>query len=196
MEQPHLHLASSSPRRREILTVLGLSFSYKGVDIDESRGGVEPVTEMVMRLAREKALAADNDQFEALPVLAADTIVVLGNRVFGKPSGEEDALSMLAALSGSVHKVFTAVALLVGGRVSTAMSETEVRFRDIGRDEARAYWQSGEPAGKAGAYAIQGLGGIFAESLHGSYSGVVGLPVFETAQLLRIGGIDVLPQTN
>jgi septum formation protein len=171
---------------------MGLTFSHAGVDIDETRHKDEAVDDMVMRLAREKAFAADNEKHGQIPVLAADTIVVLGDRVFGKPASKEDALAMLAALSGTAHRVLTAVAVATGDELGTAMSDTEVRFRDINPDEALAYWQSGEPAGKAGAYAIQGLGGIFVESVNGSYSGVVGLPVFETADLLRQAGIEIL----
>ena len=193
MPAPDLHLASSSPRRREILTSLGLTFSHSGVDIDESQQSGEPLTRMALRLAKEKALAAAGVD---LPVLAADTIVTLGDRAFGKPASREACLSMLEALSGKTHRVITGVALSAGGRLETAMSDTAVRFRDIGPDEALAYWQSGEPRDKAGAYGIQGLGGVFVESISGSYSGVVGLPVFETAALLRRAGIDVLLQTG
>jgi septum formation protein len=151
---------------------------------------------MAMRLAREKAFAVDRTQYDNIPVLAADTIVVLGDQVFGKPQSKEDALAMLAALSGTGHRVVTAVALVFDDVLGTAMSVTDVRFRDINPDEALAYWQSGEPAGKAGAYAIQGLGGIFVESIKGSYTGVVGLPVFETADLLSQAGIGVLVTAN
>jgi len=171
---------------------MGLAFSHAGVDIDESRHQHEAVDDMVMRLAREKAFSADQQKHGRIPILAADTIVVLGDRVFGKPASKEDALAMLEALSGSSHRVLTAVAVVTGAELVTAMSDTEVRFRDINPDEALAYWQSGEPVGKAGAYAIQGLGGIFVESIDGSYSGVVGLPVFETADLLRQAGIEIL----
>lgn len=189
MAESDLHLASASPRRREILASLGVQFSFAGVGIDESRAPGEAVQDMVSRLAREKAIAAEAS---GPPVLGADTIVALDDQVFGKPCSEADALQMLNALSGREHRVLTAVALLHGGRLETAISTTVVRFRDIGPDEARAYWQSGEPAGKAGSYAIQGLGGIFVESLHGSYSGVVGLPVYETARLLESAGLAVL----
>jgi len=193
MRKPDLHLASSSARRREILTNLGVSFSYAGVDIDESRSSGEPVADMVLRLALEKAQAANVD---ALPVLGADTIVTLDDQVFGKPASQDDALTMLQALSGSRHQVLTGVACISGDTVATAVSTTEVRFRDIDPDEALAYWQSGEPRGKAGSYAIQGRGGIFVESLSGSYSGVVGLPVYETAALLQGVGIAVLEARN
>jgi len=189
---PVIHLASASPRRREILQSLGVTFSAGGVDIDESRRAGEAVDDMSMRLAREKALAVDPDAHGGLPVLAADTIVVLDDRVFGKPTSKEDALSMLRALSGRSHRVLTAVVLRAGDALFTAMSDTEVRFREIRPDEALAYWQSGEPHDKAGAYAIQGLGGIFVESVEGSYTGVVGLPVFETADLLLQADIRIL----
>lgn len=189
LDQPVLHLASSSPRRREILAALRIPISFAGVDIDESRLPGEAVVDMVMRLACEKAQAADAG---ALPVLGADTIVVLGDRVFGKPGSEQDALEMLHLLSGRAHRVLTAVALISNGRLETALTDTEIRFRDIDPDEALAYWQSGEPEGKAGSYAIQGLGGVFVQSLVGSYSGVVGLPVYETTELLSKAGIPVL----
>lgn len=192
MSGPVIHLASASPRRREILQSLGVTFSAGGVDIDESRRAGEAVDDMSMRLAREKALAVDPDAHGGLPVLAADTIVVLDDRVFGKPTSKEDALSMLRALSGRSHRVLTAVVLRAGDALFTAMSDTEVRFREIRPDEALAYWQSGEPHDKAGAYAIQGLGGIFVESVEGSYTGVVGLPVFETADLLLQADIRIL----
>lgn len=194
MPDPELHLASSSPRRRDILTVLGIRFTASGVDLDESRRVGEPVAEMAERLARAKAMAAEC--LPGLPVLGADTVVVAGDRLFGKPVSKAAALTMLAALSGNSHRVITAVALLHGGEVHTALSETGVWFRDIHPDEAVAYWQSGEPQGKAGAYAIQGRGGAFVTRIDGSYSGVVGLPVFETARLLQIAGIDILARPS
>lgn len=194
MIDPCLYLASASPRRREILDALGIRFIHGGVDLDESARDGEGAREMVERLAREKSMAVTAEMARGLPVLGADTVVVLGERVFGKPASAADALEMLSALSGRSHHVLTAVALRAGGDVSTAISDTEVRFRDISRLEARRYWQSGEPRDKAGAYAIQGLGGIFVDAISGSYSGVVGLPVFETAKLLEKAGIDVLDQ--
>jgi septum formation protein len=192
MAVPHLHLASSSPRRRDILTNLGLKFTHAGVDLDESRVDRETVEHMAVRLAREKAAAARPALFD-LPILAADTIVVLGDSVFGKPSSMDDALRMLDSLSGKLHRVLTGVAVRLGDDIRVALSDTEVEFREISPDEALRYWQSGEPDGKAGAYAIQGIGGLFVASIRGSYSGVVGLPVFETATLLGQIGIDVLP---
>ena len=187
MNAPVLHLASESPRRRDILAAMGLAFTHGGADIDETRRPGESPVAMVERLAREKAEAVTSE----LPVLGADTVVVLGHTVFGKPGSAEDALAMLAALSGQTHRVITAVALRRQGNTVVDRSETRVRFRDIDPDEARAYWHSGEPAGKAGAYAIQGIGGVFVAWIEGSYSGVVGLPVFETARLLDAAGIRI-----
>ena len=187
-----LHLASASPRRREILQSLGLHFTFAGVDVDEQRLDGEAGDSMALRLAVAKAKAAELDISQGTVILAADTVVTLGDAVFGKPGSQRDALHMLAELSEQSHSVVTAVAVLHHGELSTAVSESIVRFRAINPDEAAQYWQSGEPRDKAGAYAIQGKGGIFVESLFGSYSGVVGLPVFETARLLRETGIHVL----
>jgi len=170
--------------------MLGLVFSSGGADVDESRQSGESAEEMVLRLAAAKARAIECAESEL--VLGADTAVVLGEEVFGKPQDREDAVATLARLSGNTHRVLTGVALCSAQGVRTALSCTEVRFREIRPDEARAYWQSGEPCDKAGAYAIQGLGGVFVEAISGSYSGVVGLPVFETARLLREAGLRVL----
>ncbi len=189
MNEPVLHLASASPRRRELLSTLGLRFSHGGVDVDESALPGEPPGDMVLRLATVKARTAHDSREDRVPVLGADTAVVLGDRIYGKPASRQDALDMLARLSGRTHQVLTGVALLANDRLDTALSVTAVEFREIRPDEAEAYWQSGEPAGKAGAYAVQGLGGIFVKAINGSYTGVVGLPVFETAELLRRAGI-------
>ncbi len=186
-----LHLASASPRRREILEALGLAFTYGGVDVDESPLPNEPADAMVVRLAVAKAQAAREAGAHGV-ILGADTAVVLGERTFGKPASEREAVAMLGSLSGRTHEVLTGVALLCEGHAATALSRTEVRFRDIDPAEAADYWQSGEPRDKAGAYAIQGKGGVFVAGLCGSYSGVVGLPVFETAQMLSAVGVDVL----
>lgn len=189
MSHPVLHLASSSPRRREILTALGFDFSHAGVDIDEAALPGEPASDMVVRLATLKARSAFDTGDYPMPVLGADTAVILDDRVFGKPASKQDALDMLAELSGRTHRVLTGIAVAAEGALRTALSLTEVEFREIRPDEAAAYWKSGEPAGKAGAYAVQGLGGIFVRSLNGSFTGVVGLPVFETAELLRRAGV-------
>lgn len=194
MDQPVLHLASSSPRRRDILNSIDIAHSFAGVDIDETAHPGVNARDLALRLAREKACAVDLQEYPGLPILAADTVVVVDEQIFGKPTSEDHALAMLAALSGRVHRVLTAVALRRAGDCESRLSETEVWFRDIYPDEARAYWQSGEPIGKAGAYAIQGYGGVFVEKVTGSYSGVVGLPIFETAELLKSAGIHVLPE--
>ncbi|MDX1404707.1 MAG: Maf family protein [Woeseiaceae bacterium] len=184
-----LHLASASPRRRELLAALGYEFTHGPVDIDESELPGEAPADMVLRLAAAKARTAFETGLTGGPVLGADTAVVVGQTVFGKPVSKRDALHMLAQLSGRRHRVLTGVAVLVDGVIDSALSETEVQFREIRPDEAEAYWHSGEPAGKAGAYAVQGLAGIFVSSINGSYTGVVGLPVYETAELLRRAGI-------
>ncbi|MDX1498349.1 MAG: Maf family protein [Woeseiaceae bacterium] len=193
MPRPMLHLASSSPRRRELLATFGFDFTVEGVDLEERRLEGEAPPDMVLRLATAKACAA-REGGQRL-VLGADTAVVLDDRVFGKPADGGDAVAMLTALSGRRHQVLSGVALRAGAAVTTALSVTDVVFRDIRPDEARQYWQSGEPADKAGAYAIQGLGGVFVASIEGSYSGVVGLPIFETAELLRGAGLDVFGTT-
>ncbi len=187
--QLSLCLASSSPRRQEILKALGLEFSVKPVEVDEDRLALETPEQMVLRLAVAKANAADVEA--SCLVIGSDTVVVLGDEVLCKPRDRDDAVSMLLRLSDRRHRVLTGVALRGPAGVQTAVSATDVYFREISRDEALAYWHSGEPRDKAGAYGIQGLGGAFVESIKGSYSGVVGLPVFETARLLRNAGIDV-----
>jgi len=191
---PQIHLASASPRRRDILHSLAVTHSYRGVDIDEQPAANEAPDDLIVRLAREKAMAAQPEDFEDRPVLAADTIVVLDKQIFGKPIDQGHATSMLMALAGRSHCVTTAVALRCGQQVETIVSTTTVKFREIQPDEAAAYWHSGEPVDKAGGYAIQGLGGMFVTSIEGSYSGVVGLPVFETVKLLVGVGIQVLPE--
>jgi septum formation protein len=188
MPVPKLHLASSSPRRSQILESMGLEFTAAGVDVDERRQPGESADIMVVRLAVDKAFAVDPEP--GTVVLAADTAVVLDGEVFGKPADEADCLRMLAALSGCRHEVMTGVAVRSGGSTASVLSVTSVKFREIGPDEASDYWQSGEPRDKAGAYAIQGLAGAFVETITGSYTGVVGLPVLETAELLRAAGIE------
>jgi septum formation protein len=187
-----LHLASASPRRRQILAALGLEHTWSGVDIDETPRAGEAPDRLARRLASAKASAARERGQSARFVLAADTVVALGGQMFGKPASREEALEMLALLSGRSHEVLTAVALSADGRELSALSVTTVKFREIDAAEASAYWETGEPRGKAGAYAVQGKAGIFVESLTGSYSGVVGLPVFETAGLLRQAGFALI----
>ena len=191
MSAPSLILASASQRRKEILDAMGIAFVIRVADVDESLLTGESPADMVLRLASAKA--AENPAGPGEIVIGADTAVVLGKECFGKPADFEDALRMLSALSGQTHQVMTGLAVASAAGVATGLSITDVRFRNIGPDEVRRYWQSGEPQGKAGAYAIQGRGGMFVEAIMGSYTGVVGLPVFETARLLQAAGLDVLP---
>lgn len=187
-ERAVIRLASVSPRRRELLTQIGVPHVITGAHIDETVLPGELPGDYVQRMARSKALAVwQRDQ--SLPVLAADTTVVLDGVIFGKPRDRADGLRMLAALSGRTHEVLTAVALAHAGSVSVRLNESQVHFRELTPAECAAYWETGEPLDKAGAYAIQGRAAVFIDSLHGSYSGVMGLPLFETAELLRAAGV-------
>ncbi|PKM38244.1 MAG: septum formation protein Maf [Gammaproteobacteria bacterium HGW-Gammaproteobacteria-10] len=183
-------LASASPRRQELLTQIGVTFKVFPVDIDETPYLGEMPLSYVRRIAAEKSAVALELSGARLPILAADTAVILDGRIMGKPKDKADCLAMLSFLSGRTHQVFSAVSLR-GFEHWQAVNVTEVSFRDIGEDEIIRYWNSGEPADKAGAYAIQGLGGVFVKSITGSFSGVVGLPLFETAELLAKQGITI-----
>jgi septum formation protein len=189
----HLYLASRSPRRLELLGQLGLRPALVAADVDETPAPGERPKDYVQRIALAKARAgvAALAKAPARPVLAADTAVVVDERILGKPAGADDALAMLGLLSGRGHEVLTAVAV-IGRREQVRLSLSRVRFRDISPAEAAAYWASGEPGDKAGAYAIQGRGALFVAELRGSYSGVVGLPLFETAELLAAEGVRLL----
>lgn len=189
---PQLVLASQSPRRRELLAQLGLRFEVLVEAVEERARSGESPADYAHRIALEKALAVQGVHRPAVPVLGADTDVVLGQEILGKPRDEADALRMLAALAGREHQVYSAVAVIRGSEVETALSVTQVVFGVISEDSARAYWATGEPAGKAGAYAIQGLGAQFVREIRGSYTGVVGLPLFETCGLLARFGIHPL----
>ncbi|MDA7853100.1 Maf-like protein [Porticoccaceae bacterium] len=184
-----LILASASPRRSELLYQIGVRFSVLSADIDESSQPGESPTDYVARLALEKARVGFSRQDGQLPSLGADTIVVCDGQIFGKPRDQAHAATMLMALSGKVHEVFSAVAIAQGPCSSSRLSKTSVRFRTISETECLTYWQSGEPEGKAGGYAIQGRGAVFAQHIAGSYTGVVGLPVAETAEILGEFGI-------
>ncbi len=186
-----IFLASGSPRRRELLRQIGVSFRVLGADLDETVGPGEPPSAYVSRLAQAKAGLGweRSGDSSGVPVLAADTAVVLDGSILGKPTGSNDAVAMLLQLSGRTHEVLTAVALRTTAGAQLRVSRSTVRFRVIGPDEARAYWETGEPADKAGAYAIQGYAAIFISDLQGSYSGVMGLPLFETAALLKAAGV-------
>jgi len=186
------YLASASPRRRELLAGIGCRFQCLQVDVDESPVRGERPADFVLRLARQKAMAGWRlvESERQLPVLGADTAVLVDDSVLGKPDSQEEALEMLRLLSGRRHRVLTGVAMTNGTGCRETISETIVRFRDLSDSEMLRYWQSGEPRDKAGAYAIQGRGAIFVQHIAGSYSGVVGLPIFETVQLLASFGID------
>lgn len=185
----HLILASASPRRRQLLQQIGVRFSVLPVDIDESVRPGEASRDYVLRMAETKARGGHQRQPGALPVLGADTTVVLEGSIFGKPVGRADALTMLMALSGRTHSVLSAVVVVKDDRCESKLSETKVTFRALQQSECLDYWNTGEPADKAGAYAIQGKGAVFVEHLAGSFSGVVGLPLVETCDLLKLFGI-------
>ncbi|WXL26686.1 Maf family protein [Ectopseudomonas mendocina] len=181
-----LYLASGSPRRRELLTQIGVPFLLLKSNIDESVRAGESAQDYVERLAREKAQAGLGSLAErsGAVVLGADTSVVLDGRILGKPVDRADALQTLKALSGRKHQVVTAVALISEDRLVSQVVTSEVSFRELDDAEIEAYWNTGEPQDKAGSYAIQGLASIFVSHLQGSYSAVVGLPLCETAALL------------
>jgi septum formation protein len=185
-----LRLASASPRRRQLLDLIGVPHVVTPADIDETPHAGEAAGDYVVRLAREKA-AAVWARHQDLPVLAADTTVVVDGEILGKPESAADALAMLRKLSGRSHFVHTGIALRTAHGLADDVSTTDVEFAELGDDMIRRYWGSGEPQGKAGAYAIQGLGAVFVSEISGSYTGVMGLPLFETAELLRYHGIRV-----
>jgi septum formation protein len=214
MSRDFVYLASGSPRRRQLLKQIGVYFQVLKVDVDESVRAGETPPEYVTRLARAKAAAgvrraAESSEGAAVAeagaaatartsgaepesgivVLGADTAVVVDGAILGKPADAQDGERMLRLLSGRAHDVLTAVALATPQGVVSRLSASEVTFRAIDAEEARAYWESAEPADKAGGYAIQGYGAVFVSGLKGSYSGVMGLPLFETAELLRAAGV-------
>lgn len=187
---PLLHLASASPRRRALLAQIGLAHEVIVVPVDETYRAGERPEAYVERLALAKARAVWLLPGRApLPVLAADTTVVLEGEILGKPADCAAGLAMLARLAGREHRVLTAVALIAAAGEAVRTSASTVRLRPIEPAEAAAYWASGEPCDKAGGYAIQGLGAVLVERLEGSYSGVMGLPLYETAELLRAAGL-------
>lgn len=185
-----IYLASQSPRRRELLRQIGVDFECLPVDIDETPLAGETPETCVQRLALEKARAGRAIQLAAtaLPVMGADTIVIAGESVLGKPADRREAIEMLQSLAGSTHRVLTAVAL-AGDRESVCMSTSHVTFRTLTARECGAYWETGEPQDKAGAYAIQGEGRSFVTGLEGSETNVIGLPMDETMALLARVGI-------
>lgn len=183
---PDIYLASVSPRRRQLLEQLGVHFAEVRQEVEETLQPRESPEVFVLRLALEKARAGlralPEDRIR--PVLGADTVVVIDEEVLGKPTDEAHAIAMLERLSGQVHRVLTGVAIVAAEHEATRLSVSNVTFRQLEPDELHAYWRSGEPRGKAGGYAIQGHGAVFIEHLDGSYSGVMGLPLFEVGDLL------------
>jgi septum formation protein len=185
-----IYLASGSPRRRELLRQIGVPFRVIGAELDETARSGESAAAYVSRLAEAKAeMGWKAGRDPTAPVLAADTAVVLDGEILGKPADMKAAIAMLLKLSGRAHEVLTGVALRTAAGVKLEVSRSSVSFRTVDPQEARAYWDTGEPRDKAGAYAIQGYAAVFIAALHGSYSGVMGLPLFETAELLRAAGV-------
>lgn len=197
MASAFIYLASASPRRRELLTQIGVRFRTIGVSVDETLRAGEAASRYVERLAAAKAGAgwqavlgqAGGPGNAVAPVLGADTTVVVDGAILGKPADAAEAEAMLGVLAGRTHEVLTAVALCDAAGTRLRTSRSEVRLRRVDADERRAYTATGEPLDKAGGYAIQGFAAVFVEHLAGSYSGVMGLPVFETAALLREAGV-------
>lgn len=190
MSADFVYLASGSPRRRELLAQVGVPFQLLDVAVDEGVVAGEPAAVYVARLAHLKALAGLHARPGATaPVLAADTAVVLDGAILVKPTDRADGERMLRELSGRTHSVLTAVVLAGMEGAQSRLSRSEVRFRAISAAEIGDYWDSGEPQDKAGGYAIQGAGAVFVAHLHGSYSGVMGLPLYETAELLDLQGV-------
>jgi septum formation protein len=192
MDSIPIVLASGSPRRRWLLTALGLDCEVAPVDVDETPWPGEIPAEHARRLAKEKVDAAALRHPPDRLLLAADTVVALGEEILGKPADREDAARMLRRLSGRRHQVHTAVAARRGEETAFRLSSSEVTFRTLRDHEIESYVATGEPLDKAGAYAIQGLAEVFVTRMSGSYSGVVGLPLCETAELLAAFGVDVL----
>ena len=189
---PVLCLASASPRRRELLRQIGVPHLVQPADLDERCAPNETPADYVARLAREKAqavFAARQTIAPALPVLGADTTVSIDGLILGKPADRAELHEMLGRLSAREHEVWSAVALVGTTGVDSRLSCTRVRFRALRQTEIDRYWQSGEPRDKAGGYAIQGLGAVFVERIEGSFSGVVGLPLAETAAMLVAAGV-------
>jgi nucleoside triphosphate pyrophosphatase len=193
MSAPDLILASASPRRCELLTQIGVRFEQQVAAVDESPQRDEAPADYVARMALDKARAVYRARLPAIPVLGADTAVVADAHILGKPRDARHARDMLRRLSGRAHEVFSAVAL-VGEREAVAVNCSKVWFARIGDSDIEAYWRSGEPRDKAGGYAVQGLAAAFITRLDGSYSGVMGLPLYETARLLQDFGIQILGQ--
>ncbi len=184
-----LILASQSPRRKELLQQLGYNFSCAPADIDESVLPAESPTQYVARLALEKANVIAKEQAQDVVVLGSDTSVVFDQHILGKPESLSDCIAILTMLSGNTHQVITAIAVVKAQQSQVVVVSTEVDFKILTEAEIKRYWHTGEPQDKAGAYGIQGIAGQFVKQIRGSYSAVVGLPLYETAQLLAEFGV-------
>lgn len=195
LSKNRIYLASRSPRRRELLKQVGVNFEIIIADVDEQILKNEPAHAYVARIAKKKAEAGWqyvlDRRLPYYPVLAADTVIATDKKILGKPTSKEDAADMLAQLSDKKHKVLTGIAIAYQGKTLSQTSTTQVQFKKLSDTEIARYIDSTEPLDKAGAYAIQGKGAAFVSMLEGSYSGVVGLPLFETAQLLKQFGIEI-----
>lgn len=195
MNRSRIILASASPRRVELLQQIGVEIIQQVADIDESHQSGESAEAFVARLAEEKALKVYQNSNKEYPVLGADTIVVVDEHILGKPNGYADACEMLTMLSARHHQVMTAVTLVNKGLPETRVNISDVEFTELDQATIDAYWQTGESLGKAGAYAIQGIAGQFIKEIRGSYSSIMGLPLYETRLLLEKAGIVVLGKT-
>lgn len=186
-------LASASPRRAELLDQINISYQIQAVDIDESSRANESAEDLVQRLAKEKSQAVKNN---LLPVLGADTLGVLSGELLVKPRDINHAYEMLSNMSGNWHEILSAVAISFNYETKVLLNKNRVLFRPISQQEIETYWQTGEPQDKAGAYAIQGLAATFIERIEGSYSGIMGLPLFETTTLLKNIGVSILEKDS
>jgi len=182
-------LASQSPRRRDYLSQLGYQFVCESADIDETVIANEPAIDYVARLSVEKAQCIANQHVDTTIVLGADTCVVVGDEILGKPIDMQDCIRQLSLLSDTTHQVFTAVSVVCGSKVLTRIVRVDVTFKALTEAEIVNYWQTGEPCDKAGAYGIQGIAGHFVKHINGSYSAIVGLPLFETSEILQEFGV-------
>ncbi len=189
-----LILASQSPRRRELLGLTGLDFTVQAADIDETMDPAKPPFDEVARVSREKALALKREPEDI--VIAADTIVVCGDEVLGKPKNKEDACRMLSMLSGRDHQVMTGMTVLRDGQIITTTEVTKIHFRALSDEEIRAYAATGDPLDKAGAYGIQSGGALFVTGIEGDYYNVMGLPVCRLTMILRSLGLPILEETT
>lgn len=188
---PLITLASASPRRRELLDQIQVSYDVLAVNIDESHITGETAEQFVKRLAQQKAQAGYK-QSPGKPALGSDTIVIFEQQILGKPKNKQQAIEMLQMLSAKTHQVMTAVAICSADIKHCKLNCSEVEFTQLSLPQIEAYWLTGEPADKAGAYGIQGIAAQFIKNINGSYSGVMGLPIYETTQLLKLVGIETL----